>query len=50
MKLLACYSGKSEAGIESARDFVAIIAIPIALKVGCKSVDHEHPYGQGFES
>lgn len=51
MKLLAGYFGKSEAvfadGIESACDFVAIIATMIALKVGCKSVDHEHPYGHG---
>ncbi|HNS56194.1 MAG TPA: cation diffusion facilitator family transporter [Smithellaceae bacterium] len=51
MKLLAGYFGKSEAvfadGIESACDFVAIIAALIALKVGRKSVDHEHPYGHG---
>ncbi|MEN6376098.1 MAG: cation diffusion facilitator family transporter [Smithella sp.] len=51
MKLLAGYFGKSEAvfadGIESACDFVAIIATLIALKVGCKSVDREHPYGHG---
>ncbi|MEN6330447.1 MAG: cation diffusion facilitator family transporter [Smithella sp.] len=51
MKLLAGYFGKSEAvfadGIESACDFVAIIATLFALKVGCKSVDHEHPYGHG---
>ena len=40
MKLLAGYFGKSEAvfadGIESACDFVAIIAALIALKVGRK--------------
>ena len=51
MKLLAGYFGKSEAvfadGIESACDFIAIIATLIALKVGYKSVDHEHPYGHG---
>ncbi|NTW77001.1 MAG: cation transporter [Syntrophaceae bacterium] len=51
MKLLAGYFGKSEAvfadGIESACDFVAIIATLFALKVGCKSVDREHPYGHG---
>jgi len=51
MKLFAGYFGKSEAvfadGIESACDFVALIATLIALKVGCKSVDHEHPYGHG---
>jgi len=51
MKLLAGYFGKSEAvfadGIESACDFVAIVATLFALKVGCRSVDHEHPYGHG---
>ena len=51
MKLLAGYFGKSEAvfadGIESACDFVALIATLIALNLGRKSVDDEHPYGHG---
>jgi cation diffusion facilitator family transporter len=51
MKLLAGYFGNSEAvfadGIESACDFVAIIATLIALKIGRKSVDNDHPYGHG---
>jgi cation diffusion facilitator family transporter len=51
MKLLAGYFGKSEAvfadGIESACDFVAIGATLIALKIGRKSVDYDHPYGHG---
>ncbi len=51
MKLLAGYFGDSEAvfadGIESACDFVSIIATIIALKIGRKSVDADHPYGHG---
>lgn len=51
MKLLAGYFGNSEAvfadGIESASDFVAIIATLIALKIGRKSADDDHPYGHG---
>lgn len=51
MKLLAGYFGNSEAvfadGMESACDFVAIIATLIALKMGRKSVDDDHPYGHG---
>lgn len=51
MKLLAGYFGDSEAvfadGMESACDFVAIVATLIALKMGRKSVDDDHPYGHG---
>ncbi|MEN6623331.1 MAG: cation diffusion facilitator family transporter [Smithella sp.] len=51
MKLLAGYFGDSEAvfadGIESACDFVAIVATLIALKMGRKCVDADHPYGHG---
>jgi cation diffusion facilitator family transporter len=51
MKLLAGHFGNSEAvfadGIESASDFVAIGATIIALKIGRKSVDNDHPYGHG---
>lgn len=51
MKLLAGYFGNSEAvfadGIESASDFVAIIATLIAIRMGRKSVDADHPYGHG---
>ncbi len=51
MKLLAGYFGKSEAvfadGIESACDFVALLATIIALRIGRKPYDAEHPYGHG---
>ena len=51
MKLFAGYYGNSEAvfadGIESACDFVAIIATWIALKIGRKTFDDDHPYGHG---
>jgi cation diffusion facilitator family transporter len=51
VKLLAGYFGNSEAvfadGLESACDFVAILSAMIALKIGRKSFDHEHPYGHG---
>jgi cation diffusion facilitator family transporter len=51
VKLLAGYFGNSEAvfadGIESACDFVAILSAMIALKIGRKSYDREHPYGHG---
>lgn len=51
IKLLAGYYGNSEAvfadGIESACDFVAIISTLIALKIGRKSFDGDHPYGHG---
>jgi cation diffusion facilitator family transporter len=51
MKLLAGYFGKSEAvfadGLESGCDFIAILATLIALHVGRKPLDEEHPYGHG---
>jgi cation diffusion facilitator family transporter len=51
MKLLAGYYGGSEAvfadGIESACDFIAILATMIALSVGRKPFDERHPYGHG---
>ncbi len=51
MKLLAGYMGHSEAvvadGLESACDFIAIIAVSVALKIGRKPCDEEHPYGHG---
>jgi cation diffusion facilitator family transporter len=51
VKLLAGYFGRSEAvfadGMESAADFVAILASIIALKIGRKPFDDDHPYGHG---
>jgi cation diffusion facilitator family transporter len=51
VKLLAGYFGHSEAvfadGMESAADFVAILASIIALKIGRKPFDDDHPYGHG---
>jgi cation diffusion facilitator family transporter len=51
VKLLAGYFGNSEAvfadGMESACDFVAILSAMIALKIGRRSFDHDHPYGHG---
>jgi len=51
VKLLAGYYGDSEAvfadGIESACDFVAIISTLIALRIGRKTFDDDHPYGHG---
>jgi cation diffusion facilitator family transporter len=51
MKLLAGYYGDSEAvfadGIESACDFIAILTTMIALNVGRKPYDKQHPYGHG---
>ncbi|MBN1548658.1 MAG: cation transporter [Syntrophaceae bacterium] len=51
MKLLAGYFGDSEAvfadGIESASDFIAILSTLVALKIGRKPFDKEHPYGHG---
>ena len=50
-KLLAGHFGHSEAvfadGLESAADFVAILASIIALKIGRKPFDDDHPYGHG---
>lgn len=51
IKLMAGYFGKSEAvfadGMESACDFVALMATMIALKIGRKPFDANHPYGHG---
>jgi len=51
MKLLAGYFGNSEAvladGMESACDFVAMLSTLIALKIGRKPFDEDHPYGHG---
>lgn len=51
MKLIAGYWGRSEAvfadGLESACDFVAILATMIALRIGQKPFDLSHPYGHG---
>jgi len=51
MKLLAGYFGRSEAvfadGLESACDFIAILATMIALRIGQKPFDNTHPYGHG---
>lgn len=51
MKLLAGHFGRSEAvfadGLESAADFVAILASMVALKIGRKPLDDDHPYGHG---
>ena len=51
IKLFAGYYGDSEAvfadGIESACDFVAIISTMIALRIGRKTFDDDHPYGHG---
>jgi cation diffusion facilitator family transporter len=51
IKLLAGYFGHSEAvfadGLESACDFAAMLSAMIALKIGRKPFDQEHPYGHG---
>jgi cation diffusion facilitator family transporter len=51
MKLLAGYFGRSEAvfadGLESAADFVALLATMIALKISRQRFDVNHPYGHG---
>lgn len=51
MKLLAGHFGNSEAvfadGIESACDFIAILSTMIALKIGRRPYDANHPYGHG---
>lgn len=50
-KLSAGYWGHSDAvfadGIESACDFVAIFSTMVALKVGRRPYDEQHPYGHG---
>jgi cation diffusion facilitator family transporter len=51
MKLLVGHFGRSEAvfadGLESACDFAAMLSAMIALKIGRKPFDQEHPYGHG---
>ena len=51
MKLLAGHYGRSEAvfadGLESACDFIAISATMLALRIGRKPFDEQHPYGHG---
>jgi cation diffusion facilitator family transporter len=51
MKLMAGYFGGSEAvfadGMESACDFIALLSTMIALKIGRKPYDANHPYGHG---
>ncbi|OGU09832.1 MAG: cation transporter [Geobacteraceae bacterium GWC2_58_44] len=51
MKLAAGHYGHSEAvfadGIESGCDFIAIGMTIVALKVGRKPFDEDHPYGHG---
>lgn len=51
VKLLAGYFGRSEAvfadGVESACDLMAILSTLIALNIGRKPFDAEHPYGHG---
>jgi cation diffusion facilitator family transporter len=51
MKLAAGWFGRSEAvfadGLESACDFVAIGSAMIALRIGRKPYDRQHPYGHG---
>ncbi|MDD5100779.1 MAG: cation diffusion facilitator family transporter [Syntrophales bacterium] len=51
MKLSAGHFGHSDAvfadGMESAADFVAILASMIALKIGRRPLDDDHPYGHG---
>lgn len=51
MKLLAGHFGKSDAvfadGLESACDFIAILATMIALRIGRQPFDPKHPYGHG---
>lgn len=51
MKLAAGHFGRSEAvfadGIESACDFIALGMTLVALRVGRKPFDEDHPYGHG---
>jgi cation diffusion facilitator family transporter len=50
-KMAAGYWGHSDAvfadGIESACDFIAIFSTMMALKLGRKPFDEQHPYGHG---
>jgi len=51
MKLAAGHFGRSEAvfadGVESACDFVALLSTMIALRIGRRPFDANHPYGHG---
>jgi cation diffusion facilitator family transporter len=51
MKLASGHFGDSEAvfadGVESACDFIAIVAILVALRIGKQPLDGTHPYGHG---
>jgi len=51
MKLLAGHFGNSAAvfadGMESGCDFIAILSTMIALKIGRRPYDADHPYGHG---
>ena len=51
MKLAAGHFGGSEAvladGVESACDFVALLSIMAALRIGRRPFDSNHPYGHG---
>ena len=51
MKLAAGWFGRSEAvfadGLESMCDFFAITSAMVALKMGRKGFDQQHPYGHG---
>lgn len=51
LKLVAGWYGKSEAvfadGLESMCDFFAITSAMVALRMGRKRFDQEHPYGHG---
>jgi len=51
MKLLAGHFGNSEAvfadGMESACDFIALLSTLIALRIGRRPYDADHPYGHG---
>ncbi|GFO60356.1 cation transporter [Geomonas silvestris] len=51
LKLAAGHFGRSEAvfadGVESACDFVGIVLTLVALKMGRKPFDADHPYGHG---
>jgi len=51
MKLAAGHFGRSEAvfadGVESAADFVGLLSTLIALRIGRRPYDVDHPYGHG---
>lgn len=51
MKLLAGHFGGSGAvfadGLESGADFIAILASMLALRIGSRPFDKQHPYGHG---